>query len=92
MSVSKEARRTNRRLPQVVALLCPLVPGLAALNGVMQSPQFESYRTLDVIRLTASGACFGVSMVGLMMLLLRKRIRDHLLKEAIQETEEDNKS
>jgi hypothetical protein len=47
--------------------------GLLGLSRVMESPQFESYRTVDVIQLTGAGACLGVALTGLMVTLLRPR-------------------
>jgi hypothetical protein len=38
-----------------------------------QSPQFESYRTVNVIRLLGYGACFGAALAGLIVTLLRLR-------------------
>jgi hypothetical protein len=45
----------------------------AAYYRVTQSPQFESYRTLDVVQLLVSGACFGAALTGLIVMLLRPR-------------------
>jgi hypothetical protein len=46
---------------------------MIALGSVMQGPQFESYRTLHVIQLVASGACIGAALVGLIATLTRPR-------------------
>lgn len=63
----------NRRRPVLVVWILPLLFGLLGLSRVMQSPHFESYRTLDVIQLLVSGACFGAAVVGLTFWLLRPR-------------------
>ena len=63
----------DRKRPPVVAWLIPLFIGLLGLYRVMQSPQFESYRTVDVVQLLGSGACIGAAMVGLIVWLLRPR-------------------
>ena len=47
--------------------------GLLGFYRVTQSAQFDSYRTVDVIQLVGSGACFGAALVGSMVMLLRPR-------------------
>jgi hypothetical protein len=71
MPVPEEVRKSNRKRPQFGVFIMLLVIGLINFSGVTQSPQFESYRTLDVIRLVLSGACFGVAFFGLMVKILR---------------------
>jgi len=66
----------NRKRPPVVVLIIPLFIGLLGFYRVTQSPQFESYRTLDVIQLLVSGAGFGVALTFLMITLLRPRALD----------------
>jgi hypothetical protein len=88
MSVSNDGRRADRKLPIVVLSLFTLFVGLMGLYRVMQSPQFESYRTVDVIQLTGSGVCFGVTMMGLVMVFVRSRLLNHHQKRTIRETEE----
>ena len=51
----------RKRLPAVVFII-PLMIGLHGCYRVMQSPQFESYRTVDVAQLLGSGACFGAAL------------------------------
>jgi hypothetical protein len=63
----------ERKRPPVVIFLVPLIIGIIALGSVMQSPQFESYRTVHVIQLVAAGACFGASLTGLVATLARRR-------------------
>jgi hypothetical protein len=70
MPVPEEGRMSNRKRPLVGVFIMLLVIGLINLFGVMQSAQFESYRTLDVIRLVLSGACLGVAFAGLMFKIL----------------------
>lgn len=67
---------SERKRPPVVIFLVPLVIGVIALGAVMQSPQFESYRTVHVIQLVGSGACFGAALAGLIATLSRPRSRD----------------
>ena len=54
MPVPEEAGKPNRRRPPFGVFIMLLVIGLINFSGVTQSPQFESYRTLDVIRLVVS--------------------------------------
>lgn len=78
MPVSEAARMANRRRPPVVVWIIPLLIGLLGFNRVMQSPQFESYRTMDVCQLLVSGACIGAALTGLMVILLRPRTSTNL--------------
>ena len=58
--------KVGDRKPQSIALaLIPLilVPGLAGPYRVTQSPSFEAYRGIDVVRLVTIGAFAGVVMV-----------------------------
>ena len=73
MSVSEATRASSRRHPPVAVLILALFFGLLGFYRVMQSPQFASYRTLDVIQLVVSGAGFGVALFGFMVWLLRPR-------------------
>ena len=72
MSVSEGGRTSNRKRP-VVVFIIPLLIGLLGYHRVTQSPQFESYRTVDVVQLVGSGACFGAALMGLMVMVLRPR-------------------
>jgi len=62
----------DRRRQAIVAWMSPLLIGLFGLFRVMQSPRFEAYHTVDVVQLIASGACFGVSIAGVVILLRRR--------------------
>ena len=73
MPVSEGETMSNRKRPPVVVLIIPLFIGLLGFYRVTQSPQFESYRTLDVVQLLVSGACFGAALTGLIVMLLRPR-------------------
>ena len=63
---------TDRKVPLGVPFIILFI-GLIGLYRVMSSSQFESYRTVDVIQLVASGACFGAAFVALIAMLLRRR-------------------
>jgi hypothetical protein len=48
---------------RLVAALVLVVIGLVAFSSVRTSPLFAVYRTVDMVRLMASGACFGVALL-----------------------------
>jgi hypothetical protein len=58
----------RKRLP-IVVFIIPLIVGLAGFSRVTHSPSFESYRTVDIVQLLGSGVCFGVAMVGVILLI-----------------------
>ena len=62
----------DRKRPFAIWII-PLVVGLAGFYRVTQSPNFEIYRTVDVVQLLGSGVCFGAVMVGVIFLLLGPR-------------------
>ena len=37
--------------------------------NILGNPQFQNIRTLDVVRLMAIGACWGVAVAGLALLI-----------------------
>jgi hypothetical protein len=59
--------------PPIVVFIIPLFVGLAGFHRLMQNPQFELYRTVDVAQLVGSGACFGAALTGLIVTLFRPR-------------------
>ena len=63
----------DRKRRPVILLIFPLIIGFAGVNRVMQSPSYHLYRTVDVVQLFGSGACFGAVMVGLVVSLMRRR-------------------
>ena len=73
MPESAGDKTTKRRRPPMVLFVIPLMIGLFGLHRVTQSASFESYRTVDVVQLLASGAGFGAALTGFMVLLLRPR-------------------
>jgi hypothetical protein len=73
MPVSEGGKMVDRKRPPAGMWLIALFFGLLGFYRVTQSPQFASYRTLDVVQLVASGAGFGVAMVGLILWLVRPR-------------------
>jgi hypothetical protein len=63
----------DRKRPSIVVFITVLIVGLAGFYRVTQSPSFELYRTVDIVQLLGSGACFGASMVGLVIAATRSR-------------------
>lgn len=64
---------TDRKRPPIVMVIIPLMIAFAGFYRVTQSPSFGMYRTVDVVQLLGSGACFGAAMVGVIMSVLRRR-------------------
>jgi hypothetical protein len=64
---------SNRQRPPLVLPIIPLLVGLLGFYRVTQSPQFELYRTMDVVQLLVSGACLGAMLTGAMFILLQPR-------------------
>ena len=56
-------------------IVLPLFCGFAAFMNILSEPRFHDIRNLDVVRLIAIGACWGVAFVGL-TLLLGSRLRN----------------
>jgi hypothetical protein len=74
MPVSDGGTLPHRKRPPIVVFIIPLIIGLLGFSRVTENPQFESYRTVDVVQLLGSGFCFGVALTGSMfVLLLRPR-------------------
>jgi hypothetical protein len=63
----------DRKRPPIVVFIIPLMAGLAGFYRVTQSSNFELYRTVDIVQLLGSGACFGAAMVGVVLLLRGSR-------------------
>jgi hypothetical protein len=56
-----------QRRSLLTAVLLPLIIGGGGLVRLMNEPRFAQIRTVDVVQLTGSGACFGVAMLALVM-------------------------
>lgn len=57
----------NKRI--VPAIIMPVIIGMVGLFALMRQPRFETFHTVDVLQLLASGACFGVALAALVYLL-----------------------
>jgi hypothetical protein len=64
---------TDRKRPPVAVLIILLLTAFAGFYRVTQSPSFGTYRTVDVVQLVGSGACFGAVMVAAIVRFLRFR-------------------
>ena len=54
----------RRRLAKVVI---PVFVGLSGLLTLINRPRFQTYHTVDVLQLLATGMCFGIALVWLLM-------------------------
>ena len=50
-------------------ILLPLFSGFAAFINILGDPRFQEIRGLDVVRLIAIGACWGVAVAGIALLI-----------------------
>jgi len=66
-------RHMFKRRALLPAVLCPFAVGLAGLAHLMSQPRFAAYRTVDVVQMTGSGACFGIALMALIIMLKLKR-------------------
>ena len=41
--------------------------GVAAFSNMASSPRFATFQTIDVVRLLASGMCFGAALAALLI-------------------------
>ena len=58
-----------RRKIIVGLIVLPLFSGFAAFMNILGNPRFQDIRSLDVVRLIAIGACWGVAVAGLALLI-----------------------
>jgi hypothetical protein len=63
VSTKPEQRQRRRRRVQVAMAVLAACMGLVAFSGLASNPRFETYHTLDVIRLMTAGAGFAVALV-----------------------------
>ena len=53
------------RRRRLASIFIPAIVGLSSLFTVIGRPRFQTYHTVDVLSLVASGLCFGIAFVGL---------------------------
>jgi hypothetical protein len=63
----------DRKGPSIVIWIVPLRVGLIGFYRVSHSPIYPLYRSVDVVQLLGSGACFGAAMVGVIFMLRQAR-------------------
>lgn len=73
MPESEVEKSSRRKRPPIALIILSLMIGLSGLYRVTQGASFESYRTVDVVQLLASGAGFGVALTAGMFMLVRPR-------------------
>jgi hypothetical protein len=61
-----------RRRIIVSLILLPLFSGIAAFMNILGNPRFQDIRSIDVVRLMAIGACWGIAFAGLGLLIRSK--------------------
>ena len=66
-----EARLRLRRVVSIVLVLVSV--GLIGLYNVASKPRFETFHSVDVVQLIATGMCFGAAL-GMLVMFLRGRI------------------
>jgi hypothetical protein len=69
MATTGDSTIQVKRRIVVGLIILPLFLGFAAFLNVSGEPQFQDIRSLDVVRLIAVGACWGVAFAGLALLL-----------------------
>ena len=63
----------DRKRPPIVVWIITLLVGFAGYYRFTQSPSFGLYRAVDIVQLLGSGVCFGVTMVGVALMLRGSR-------------------
>jgi hypothetical protein len=81
-----EQRQRRMRRVQVAMAILTASMGLFSFSSVAGNPRFETYHTLDVIRLMTAGAGFGVAFVLLMQFFNIPGPRSENRKEKEQRT------
>lgn len=63
----------NRGKPIFSSVVALFVIGLVGLVNLMGRPRFQSFHTVDVLQLLATGMCFGVALALLFAILRGSR-------------------
>jgi hypothetical protein len=80
-NIKREQRQRRMRRVQVAMALFAICIGLVTFSNVAGNPRFETYHTLDVIRLMTAGAGFGVAFVLLIQFFKSPSTRSEAKKE-----------
>ncbi len=57
----------------VSSVLVPLTVGIIGFGNVARLPRFETYRTVDILQLIASGMLLGIALASLTAYFRRDR-------------------
>jgi hypothetical protein len=60
-------RNRSTFTPKVFVPLFIATMGFAAFANMASSPRFAMFHTIDVVRLIASGMCFGAALAALLI-------------------------
>ena len=80
-NIKREQRQRRMRRVQVAMAVFAMGMGLVTFSRVAGNPRYETYHTLDVIRLMTAGAGFGVALVLLIQFFKSPRTRSEAKKE-----------
>ncbi|HEY7635574.1 MAG TPA: hypothetical protein VH763_08525 [Gemmatimonadales bacterium] len=67
MSQETDAERRRRGRRPLAAVWVPLFFGLLSLFNMFNKPRFAALHGSDVVQLIATGMCFGVALVTLIL-------------------------
>jgi hypothetical protein len=79
--ITPEQRQRRMRRVQVAMAIFATCIGLVSVSSVAGNPRFETYHTLDVIRLILAGAGFGAALVLLIQFFIFPGPRSEAKKE-----------
>ena len=79
--ITREQRQRRMRRVQVGMVVFATCIGLVSFSSVAGKPRFETYHTLDVMRLILAGAGFGVALVLLIEFYKSPGTRSEAKKE-----------
>jgi hypothetical protein len=63
----------RKSAPKVFVPLFIACMGLVAFSNMVSSPRFATFHTVDVVRLIASGMCFGAALAALLIFFAGSR-------------------
>jgi len=69
METTEDSTIQVKRRIIIALIILPLFLGFAAFMNILRDPRSQDIRNLDMVRLIAVGACWGVAVVGLALLL-----------------------
>lgn len=80
-TTEREQRQRRMRRVSVGMAVFAMCIGLVSFSNVAGNPRFETYHTLDVIRLMTAGAGFAIAFVLLIQFFKSPRSRSEAKKE-----------